>query len=48
MDFKKLDIIGVDIKQSASQHWEDTRAKRYRNYFLFTLAGVLIGLIGGA
>ena len=48
MDYKKLDIIGVDIKQSASQHWEDTRNKRYRNYILcIVLGSMLTVIIGG-
>lgn len=48
MNYKKLDILGVDIKKTASEHWEETRSKRYRNYILCIVLGcILTVMIGG-
>lgn len=43
----KLNILGVDIKKTASQHWEDTRTKRYRNYILCIFLGCMLTVILG-
>jgi hypothetical protein len=48
MNDKLLDVLGVDIKKTASEHWEDTRNKRYRNYILcIVLGSMLTVMIGG-
>jgi hypothetical protein len=48
MNDKLLDVLGVDIKKTASEHWEDSRGKRYRNYVLCVVLGcILTVIIGG-
>lgn len=44
-----MDINTIfDIKQTASEHWKETRAKRIKNYIFFFALGFITNiLIGG-